>query len=196
MQTFLFILITFLGSASYCVGVSQMLKNKYSPSTFSRVIWVLLSINSFAGVILSHSSKASILLSAIFLLGNIAICITSFWKGTKEIGKLEYLCLALLVLSGVIWIYFNAPLLNLIISLFAHFIGGIPTYKKVWLQPHSESVGFWSLFFFASLLSIFASDFSSITTIIFPIYFTVFDGSMFFLSSRKKMQNGQSFTNL
>lgn len=185
MDLYLYAAITILGLSSYVVGVWQMLKNKYSPSTFSRVIWVLLSINSFAGVILSNGSKSSILLSSIFLLGNIAICVTSFWKGTKVIGKLEYFCLVLLLISGVIWIFFSAPLLNLMISLLAHFIGGMPTYKKVWLDPKSESVGFWSLFFFASLLSIFTTDGTSLKTIIFPIYFTIFDGSMFLLALRK-----------
>ena len=80
MDIFLYSLIILFGMASYFVGVRQMLKNQYSPSTFSRIIWVLLSINSFAGVLLSNSSKSSVLLGGIFLLGNIAICIVSFWK--------------------------------------------------------------------------------------------------------------------
>ncbi len=186
MEIFLYGLIITFGVLSYVVGVWQMLKNKYLPSTFSRVIWVLLSINSFAGVILSNSSTSSILLGLIFLSGNIAICIVSFWKGIKTIGKLEYYCLVLLLLSGLIWIFFDAPLVNLIISLFAHFIGGIPTYKKVWIDPTSESFGFWSLFFFASLLSVFVADTTSLKTILFPIYFVIFDGAMSLLTLRKK----------
>jgi hypothetical protein len=163
-----------------------MINNKYVPSTFSRVIWLLLVVNSFAGVVLSHGSQSSVLLSAIFLIGSFAICIISFWKGTKAFGKLEYFCLGLLALSGVVWIFFNAPLINLIISLFAHFIGALPTYRKVWLNPESESFWFWSLFFFASLLSVFVAGAVSFKTIIFPIYFTLFDGSLFFLTLRKK----------
>jgi len=185
MDIFLYGLIILFGTASYFVGIRQMVKNQYSPSTFSRVIWVLLSINSFAGVILSNSSNSSIVLGSIFLIGNIAICIASFWKGTKVIGKLEYLCLSLLLFSGLIWIFLDAPLLNLAISLFAHFIGGVPTYKKVWLNPKSESFVFWSLFFIASLLSIFAANTTSLSAILFPIYFTIFDGSMSLLTLRK-----------
>ncbi len=181
-----YILILIFGIASYFVGVSQMIKNKYSPSTFSRIVWVLLSINSFIGVILSNSSKSSILLAGIFLIGNIAMCVVSFWKGTRTIGKLEYFSLALLLISLVVWVIFYAPLINLAISLSAHFIGGIPTYKKIWIDPKSENLGFWSLFFVASLLSIFAAYPSSLKVIIFPIYFTFFDGSMFLLSLKKK----------
>jgi len=121
-----------------------MLKDKYSPSTFSRIVWVLLAINSFAGVYISHSSTASILLGAILLLGNLAICVVSFWKGSRSFGRLEYICLVLLLVSALIWIFFRAPLINLSIGLLAHFIAAAPTFKKVWANPKSESTGFWS----------------------------------------------------
>ncbi len=188
MQNILYILIAIFGLASYFVGILQMLKNRYSPSTFSRVVWVLLAINSFAGVILVQSSKSSILLAGIFLAGNIGMCLVSFWKGTKEIGKIEYFSFLLLFISVIVWIFFNAPLVNLMISLFAHFIGGIPTYKKVWIDPKSESTGFWSLFFIASILSVFACNTSLVYMIIFPLYFTFFDGIMFLLTIRKKLK--------
>ncbi len=162
-----------------------MLVGKYSPSVFSRVVWLLLAIISTASVVASHSTSASVILAFVFLLGNASICIASFWKGTKETGKLEYICLGILVVSSMVWIVFNAPLVSLVISLLAHFVGAVPTYKRVWIRPSSESTGFWSLFFVASLLSIFASWGQPLSLIIFPIYFALFDGSMTFLSMRK-----------
>ena len=172
-----------------------MLKNTYVPSTFSRVIWLLLAINAFAGILLSNASASSILLGGIFLVGNFSVCILSFWKGTKYIGNLEYFCLLLLCISGLIWIFFDAPLINLILSLFAHSIGALPTYKKVWADPESESVAFWSLFFIASVLSVLGGGSSSLTSNIFPIYFTIFDGSMALLALRKR-NNLNTYTNV
>lgn len=186
MHSILYVLIGLFGGSSYLAGLWQIVKGKYKPSLFSRIVWVLLAINSFAGVILSHSTKASIALGAILLAGNITICIASFFGGSREFGKLEIFCLILLGISAVIWVLFNAPLVNLGLSLFAHFVGAAPTYKKVWLKPASESTIFWSLFFVASLLSIVASWPSPIKLIILPVYFTLFDGSMFFLSMRRK----------
>jgi hypothetical protein len=181
----IYALIVLFGLSSYIVGAWQMIRNQYSPSTFSRVVWVLLAINSFAAVCLSHSSHASILLGAVALAGNVLICTLSFSKGTKTIGKMEYICIALLILSVLIWIFFNAPLVNLSISLFAHFVGAAPTYKKVWLNPNDESLTFWMLFFIASVLSIFISDFSSIKSILLPLYCALFDGSIMVLALRR-----------
>jgi hypothetical protein len=186
MQNFIYLLIILLGSASYIVGLKQMINGKYSPSLFSRIVWLLLAVNTFAGVLLSHGTSASVLLGSIILVGNLAITVVSFWKGTKEFGNLEYFCIIMLVISGLIWIIFSAPLINLAISLFAHFIGALPTYKKVWRDSSSESTAFWSLFFFASLLSIFANSGASLSMVILPIYFTLFDGSIFVLTLRKK----------
>lgn len=91
----------------------------------------------------------------------------------------------LLLLSGIIWIVYDAPLLNLGLSLFAHLLGGLPTISRAVLHPQSESMGFWSLFFVVSVISIFASSGSAVTSILFPLYYTVFDGTMFALSARK-----------
>lgn len=185
MQNTLLIAIGLFGLASYTAGIREMLQNRYAPSTFSRVVWVLLAINNFAGVLASDGSQASLLLVAVLLLGNIAVCTLSFWKGTRTIGLIEYICVALLLLSGLVWIFFSAPLVNLALSLIAYLIGAIPTYKKVWLDPRSESTAFWGFFAIASLLSIFASTNSSLEQIVIPIFFTFFDGGFFLLSLRK-----------
>lgn len=185
MQNFLYLLILLLGIASYASGLSQMLRGKYAPSVFSRLVWLLLACISFAGVIGSSGSRASILLAGILLAGNAAICLVSFWKGSRDFGKLEIFCLVLLGVSALVWWLFNAPLVSLCISLLAHLIGALPTYKRVWADSGSESTLFWFFFFAASLLSIFASAGSSLAAIALPVYFTLFDGSLFVLALRK-----------
>ena len=111
-------LIAGFGSASYCVGLTQILRGNYRPNTFSRGILLLYPL----------------------------------------------------------------PLINLSIGLFAHFIGGIPTFKNAYRNNESESTAFWSLFFIASLISLIASIGSPLRTMIFPLYFVGFDGLMILLS--------------
>lgn len=178
-------LILAFGSASYVVGSKDIVTGAYRPSIFSRVVWLLLAVISCAGVVASHGGVASVLLSAIFLAGNAAICLLSLWKGTRGFGRLEYLCLAILIVSGVVWIAFDAPLVSVAISLLAHLVGGAPTYRTVWRHPRSESAGFWSLFFIASALSLLAGLGGPWQSLVFPAYFTVFDGGMTFLSLRR-----------
>lgn len=190
LQILLFTLILLFGTASYAVGLWQMLHGAYAPSVFSRVVWLLLALNSFAAVVLSGGTKPSIVLAAILLAGNAAVCAVSFWKGVRAIGRLEYFCLATLALSGMVWLLYDAPLVNLGMSLVAHFIGALPTYRKVWQDASSESTAFWSLFFVASVLSIAASWGQPLQLMVFPVYYALFDGSMFVLAARHHSASG------
>ncbi len=183
-----YVLIALFGCASYIVGTFEMIMGKYGPSVFSRVVWLLLATISFSDIVASHSAFASILLSSIFLVGNATICLFSFWKGSRIIGNLEYVSLGILIASAIVWLVFDAPVVSLAISLLAHFVGGTPTYSKVWRSPESESAGFWSLFFIASALSLLADLHQPFKSLIFPSYFVVFDGVMTILSLRRRPQ--------
>jgi hypothetical protein len=89
-------------------------------------------------------------------------------------------------MSVFVWLFFKAPLINLMLSLFGHLVGASPTYKKVLHNPESEDLIFWLLFFIASLLSIFSCDNISLTAIILPFYYALFDGSIVLLILRKR----------
>lgn len=178
-------LIVLFGCTSYLIAIHNMARGAYKPSLFSRIVWLLLATNSFFAVIYSGGSLSAKVLAGVSLLGNIAVCSYSFFKGTKTFGRLEMVCLSLIAISGILWIVLDAPIINLLVGLSAHFLGGLPTIKRVWLNPKDEVTGFWLFFSLASLLSLAISDWSSITSIIFPLYFTVFEGSLTILSIRK-----------
>lgn len=185
VQGLLFVVVLVFGIASYIVGVREIWRGSYRPSVFSRAIWLLLAINSFAGVIASQGTRGSVLLAAILLVGNAAICAMSVWKGTRTFGRLEMACLALLSVSAFVWMRYDVPLINLGLSLFAHFIGALPTIRRVLLQPSSESTEFWALFFIASCASVAMGTAGNWQGVLLPVYFMLFDGTMMALSLRK-----------
>jgi hypothetical protein len=188
MQHVTYILIFLLGVSAYASAVYQMLRDKYSPSFFSRGVWFLLGINSLAGVVLGEGSEAAIILAGTLFGGNAAVFIASYWKGSREFGTAEKISLLLLLFSGLMWAVLAAPFISLIISLVAHFIGGIPTIWRVIRKPESEQAYHWYFFFVASLISIMASNQKSLTVILFPVYFALFDGLIIFLTNSKSLK--------
>lgn len=185
MHLTLELLVLAFGTASYAVGARDVLVRGYAPSLFSRVVWLLLAVISSAGVVASGSGSGAVLLAGVFLVGNAVICLLAVWKGTRGIGRLEHLCLAIVVLSAVVWLVFDAPLVSLVISLLAHLVGGAPTYRRAWQRPGSESAGFWSLFLVASVFSLLASLGEPAQSLVFPLYFVLFDGGMTVLALRR-----------
>lgn len=190
MSLIFYIIIIFLGASAYTSAVYQVLsRHHYKPNLFSRGIWFLLGINSFAGVVLSGGSKPSIILAGILLIGNAALFFISIKKSNRIFGTVEKASLGLLLISGVLWIVLDLALLNLIIGLVAHFIGGLPTFKRVLDDARSEQVYHWYFFALASFVAIIASPTKDIGVIIFPLYFLIFDLSIIILANRKYLRS-------
>lgn len=188
-ENVLFAAITLLGIATYASAVWQMLVGQYSPSFFTRGVWLLLGINSFVGVFYGEGTKASVILAATLLIGNAAVFLVSYKKGSRDFGAVEWASFALLIIALLIWLLLDTPFVTLIISLVAHFLGGIPTIWRTIKKPSSEQALHWYFFFTASVLSIIASPDKSLTAILFPVYFALFDGLIISLVNRKKIAN-------
>ena len=189
MENLWFVIIALLGIATYVSAVWQMLIGQYSPSFFTRGVWLLLGINSFIGVLFGNGTKASVILAAALLVGNAAVFLVSYKKGSRDFGSVEWISFLLLVVALLIWIVLDTPFITLVISLVAHFIGGIPTIWRTIKKPSIEKALHWYFFFTASVLSIIVSPDKSLTAILFPIYFAFFDGLIILLVNRKKIAN-------
>lgn len=187
MQTVLLSLVFILGIVAYISAVWQMFAGQYKPSFFSRGVWFLLGINSFAGVFLGDGSKASVLLAAALLIGNTAVFAVSYAKGSRVFGAAEKISLGLLAVSGLLWAILDEPFLGLIISLVAHFIGGIPTIWRTIKKASSERAYHWYFFFVASVVGVIISPDRSLTAVLFPLYFALFDGLIIILSHRHRL---------
>lgn len=187
MQNLLYILILLLGIATYGSAVIQMLNDQYSPSFFSRGVWFLLGIVSFGAVLAGDGSPSAVLLAATLFTGNAMVFLVSYKKGSREFGNVEKISLLLLMTSVAAWVLLDSPFLGLIISLVAHFIGGIPTIWRTLKRPESEQAFHWYFFFAASIVTILNSEDRSITVILFPLYFMIFDGIIIILANRHRI---------
>lgn len=186
-ENILFALIAILGIVTYASAVWQMVYGKYSPSFFTRGVWLFLGINSFIGVIYGGGTKASAILAGTLLLGNSAVFLVSYKKGSRDFGNVEKLSFVLLLVAILIWVFFRAPFVTLVISLIAHFIGGVPTIWRTIKKPENEQALHWYFFFTACVVSIIASPSKSVTAILFPVYFALFDGLIILLANRKRL---------
>lgn len=175
------------GITAYATAVYQMVIGTYSPSFFSRGVWFLLGIISFAGVLLGQGSAGSIALAGALLIGNTAVFAVSYRYGSRDFGLVERLSLVLLAISIGAWLLFESPFLGLVISLAAHFIGGVPTLWRVLKKPESEQAYHWYFFFIGCIISIVASHDRALTAILFPVYFAVFDGLIIVFANRKRI---------
>jgi hypothetical protein len=184
-ETIITFVIFSLAAISYIVGFVEIAQKKYKPSLFTRTVLLLLAINGFAALQVGGAAQSALALGWAYLIGNIIIWSGSVWRGDYSYSKIEIFSTILLIVSGLLWIIVDAPLINLIISIVANSAGLLPTYRRVLADPKSESSNFWLLFFFASLLSLLTIHDGRLISLLLPIYFCFTDGSLFLLSKRK-----------
>lgn len=181
----IYFLIGLFSSLSYLVGFISILRKKYQPKLFSRIVWLALSINNLISVLLLSIGMETRILAWVTFLGSALIFIGSLTHLKYDFGLAEKIAAALLAISGLIWITTDIPLFNLFIGLIAHFIGSIPTLVRVIKKPEEENFSFWFFFFLGSVLALLVADTSVIKSYIFVLYFASFDGIMALFTSRK-----------
>jgi hypothetical protein len=179
------LIVLAFGLTAYATAVYQMRVGTYSPSFFSRGVWFLLGIISFAGVALGEGSPEAVALAGALFVGNSFVFAFSYKYGSREFGFVEKISLGLLGASVLSWLIFDSPFLGLAISLIAHFIGGLPTLWRVLKDPHSEQAYHWYFFFTGCVISLIVSENRAIEVILFPLYFALFDGLVILLANRR-----------
>lgn len=179
------VLILLFTIASYFFGAKAIVENRYRPNVFSRIIWLLIALNGLASVVLLRNSAAIILFAVLGFLGSFLIFALSIRKSKATYGPMEFVSTVLLLLSLAVWFFMRVPFLNLIIGLVITFIGGIPTYVKAIKDPYDENIPFWLFFTLASLVTLYDSDWSTLSGYIFPLYFLVSNAGMTLLCLRR-----------
>jgi hypothetical protein len=89
-----------------------------------------------------------VLLFTIFLL--------SFKFGTKDITRSDKIVLALALIAIVIWWQLDNPILALLMVSAIDGSGYIPTLRKSFKDPWSETISFWAIMSVVDILSLLA----------------------------------------
>ena len=99
----------------------------------------------------------------------ILIFILSLKFGTKNITIYDTVCLTGALLSAVILIFTKNILYSVILVTLIDFIGFIPTYRKAFAEPHTETLSTYFINTFGDILAVLALSTYSFTTVLYPI---------------------------
>ncbi len=100
----------------------------------------------------------------------VAILSVPYGEGPLKLHTLDRVCLAGAVISGLLWLLLDAPLVALIVAILTEAIGLIPTAVKAYKRPESEGKWAWVLTTIASFLNLFALESWTSILALYPIY--------------------------
>lgn len=166
---------TILACVCFFPYLRDIVRKKTQPHMYSWLIWTILQIVGVAAQLKDGAGYGAWAL-AVGALFCFAIFLLSFRYGTKNISRFDLLCL--IAAFGAIGIYLliSNPVWATIVVAAVDFIGFLPTFRKGFQEPFSETASTFIMSGTANLMSIIALQNYSVTTVLYI-------GSLFFTNS-------------
>jgi len=164
--------ISLLGFLPYVVAV---LRRKARPNRATWLIWTAVGGLLFASYDASAGGSARwVPLSD--ALGPLMIAVLSLRYGEGGFTRFDRGCLMLAAVSVVAWALTGSALVALAINLFIDLLGALPTMRKAYADPASESALTWRIFLFGNVLNLLAIQRWNVGSAAYPIYVVLVSG--------------------
>lgn len=136
---------------------------KTKPHLYTWLIWVITQGTAAAALLYGGGKFGSILLIAGTILVFI-IFLLSFKYGTKNITNSDKVILALALFAIFIWWQLDNALIAVIMVSAIDAVACVPTIRKSYKNPWSETISFWLIMVFVVLLAIISlAEYNSLT---------------------------------
>ena len=148
---------------SFLPYLIDIFKKKTEPHIYTWLIWTITEGIATAGLIYGKGGWGALDLS----LGTLfvfLIFLISLKYGSKNITKFDTIVLIVALLAIVVWIKMNNPLLAVIMVSVIDFAGYLPSFRKAFIEPWSETVLSWQMFVVGDILVILSlSEYNLLT---------------------------------
>jgi hypothetical protein len=148
---------TAIGIVSYVIYIRDVLRGRTQPHLYTWLIWSMTT-GTFAAAIFAGGGGRGFLAPLAFFLLTCSTTLLSLKFGTKNVTRGDALSLAAALIAILIWWQLNSPLLALIVATATDLVGYLPTVRKSYEEPWSESLASWSVWTFAIAFTVLALD--------------------------------------
>jgi len=144
-----------LGIWAFIPYLKSIFSNEAKPHAFTWLIWAVTQGTAVIGLWLGGGGLGAISLTiGTFLV--IIIFLISLKRGTKNITKIDKFLLIIALSAIIVWWFLNNPILALVIVSAIDVIGFVPTFRKSYSNPRTESIPSWIYFALANVFAIAA----------------------------------------
>ena len=124
---------------SFWPYLKDIIARKTTPHMYSWLVWTILQMMAVIAI-LRENAFWSALGVAVAGLVSLSVFLLSFKYGTKNVTLFDSICLGGAFAAIAVWIFANDVLLSIVLITLIDFIGFLPTYRKGYEEPHSETL--------------------------------------------------------
>lgn len=132
----------FLALFSSSLYIRDIFRGNTKPHIYTWLIWSIVTSIAFLGQWVSGGGPGA-WATGVTTLVTVFILLLSLkgGYGTKDITHFDKICLVLAIASILPWVLTKSVLWSVIFATLIDLIAFIPTMRKTWHAPHSESLG-------------------------------------------------------
>jgi hypothetical protein len=177
------IVVGFIGYVPYFRAIFN---GKTKPHAFSWLVWGILTAIAFVAQVVGKGGAGA------WATGfTVVVCFSIFGlslvKGKKDFPLVDWLCLAGCGVALLLWVITKDPLLAIILITIIDMLAFIPTFRKSFSKPHTETAFTYIMSGLKFLVSLFAIQHISGVTVLYPASLVVTNlGFVVMLSYRRK----------
>lgn len=165
--------------------LKDVITKRVQPHPYTWLVWTLVSGITFFGQ-LAKGAGIGALPTAAAEIFTVIIFVFSLRYGFKHITKTDTYFLIIALLSLIPWILTNDPTISVIIVVGIDLIAFIPTFRKTWKRPKSETPALYSMNVVRHILTLFSLQSYNIATTLHSIAMIITNTAMTYLISQDK----------
>ncbi len=163
---FVTVALSIIGHIPYIIDT---LRKRTKPHIFTWIIWTTVTLLAFLGQ-WAKGGGAGSWGTGITSMMALIITLVAIKHGTKDITAPDTI-LFIIALSAIIpWYFTKDPTLSVIIATLIDACAFIPTIRKTFKNPKSETFATYSLNIIRHTLSLIALERYNLATILYPLY--------------------------
>lgn len=158
------VLLTLIGYALY---ISDIIKGKTKPHAFTWLVFTVAGFTAYGLQVVGGGGVGtwSLLVGCVIAL---LVFLMSLKWGTKDIKLLDIFFLFLSGVALFLWLVVDQPIWSAILATSIEILGLVPTVRKSWNNPYSETLLTYQISIVRFGVSIFALQAINILTVIYP----------------------------
>jgi hypothetical protein len=156
---------TILAILSFIPYMKDIFSRKTTPHIYSWLIWSILQITAVIAMVIDGAKYGALGLGMGALV-SISVFLLAFKYGTKNITRFDTFCLIGALIAIAVWIFLDNILLSMVLITLIDFVGFLPTYRKSYEDPHSETAVLYAMSGIANLFAFLAiSNYTIVTSL-------------------------------
>lgn len=167
------VILTFIGYIPYD---RDIIKGSTKPHIFSWSVWGLITLIVFALQVYGGAGLASLVTLSAALMCAGVIFLGFRHKSISDITKSDIVFLIGALVSLAVWIFAKQPILSAVLATAIDVLAFVPTIRKSWHKPYTETLSMNVLTTFRFGLVLISLDAYSLLTVLYPITWLLGNG--------------------